>query len=103
MPTNRKHNESVFTQWFQEWYLPFYFELDKRRPHLSSMIHSGQMTRQQVLDELEKPLTLHHEGLKFLVDNFGAEVAASIKIHKHSDYPNHERLRQWAHKIYKHF
>lgn len=50
-----KHNESVFTKFFQNYYLPVKFGYDKRRPHLSSMILSGQITRKQALEELSKP------------------------------------------------
>jgi N-acetyl sugar amidotransferase len=52
----RKHGESVFTRFFQNHYLPIKFGYDKRRPHLSSMILSGQLSREDGLQELEKPL-----------------------------------------------
>ena len=52
----RKHGESVFTRFFQNYYLPRKFGYDKRRPHLSSMILSGQLSREDALQELEKPL-----------------------------------------------
>ena len=44
-----KHEESVFTSWFQNFYLYEKFAIDKRKPHLSSMINSGQMTRDEAL------------------------------------------------------
>lgn len=47
-----KHEESVFTAWFQNFYLPSKFNLDKRKPHYSSLIHSGQMTRKEAMDKL---------------------------------------------------
>ena len=50
-----KHGESVFTKFFQNYYLPTKFGYDKRKPHLSSLIVSGQMTRKEALLELEKP------------------------------------------------
>lgn len=52
----RKHGESVFTKFFQNHYLPEKFGYDKRRPHFSSMILSGQLSRVAALHELEKPL-----------------------------------------------
>jgi hypothetical protein len=52
----RKHGESLFTKLFQNYYLPEKFGYDKRRPHLSSLIVSGQMTRDEALVELAKPL-----------------------------------------------
>lgn len=61
----RKHGESHFTKFYQNYYLPKH-GYDKRRPHLSSLIVSGQMSRDAALqilsedlypaDELEKDL-----------------------------------------------
>ncbi len=55
-PYERKHGESFFTKLFQNYYLPKRFGYDKRLPHLSSLIVSGQMTRNDAQLELEKPL-----------------------------------------------
>lgn len=55
-PYGRKHGESVFTKLFQNYYLPVKFGYDKRRPHYSSLIVSGQMTREQALQKLDEPL-----------------------------------------------
>ncbi len=55
-PYGRKHGESLFTRFFQNSYLPEKFGYDKRRPHYSSMILSGQMTRADALAALEEPL-----------------------------------------------
>lgn len=51
-----KHGESIFTKFFQTYYLPKKFGYDKRRPHLSSLIVSDQLSRKEALLELEKPL-----------------------------------------------
>lgn len=55
-PYGRKHGESRFTKLFQNYYLPEKFGYDKRRPHLSSLIVSGQMKRDDALSVLEEPL-----------------------------------------------
>jgi N-acetyl sugar amidotransferase len=52
----RKHGESLFTKLFQNYYLPTKFGYDKRRPHMSSLIVSGQLTREQALQVLAEPL-----------------------------------------------
>ena len=52
----RKHGESVFTKFFQNYWLPMKFGYDKRKPHLSSLIVANQMTREEALKELAKPL-----------------------------------------------
>ena len=91
-----KHGESIFTKFFQTYYLPKKFGYDKRRPHLSSLIVSGQLTREEALIELDKPLHntetikndkayiakklgLSLEGLDELIEN---------KNHVYSDFPN---------------
>lgn len=51
-----KHLENTFTKFLQVYYLPKKFNVDKRKSHLSSLIVSGQMTREEALDELKKPL-----------------------------------------------
>ncbi len=55
-PYGRKHGESHFTKLFQNYYLPTRFGFDKRRPHLSSLIVSGQMSREEAVRQLEEPL-----------------------------------------------
>lgn len=52
----RKHGESLFTKVFQNDYLVRKYGYDKRRPHLSSMIVSGQMTREEALTAMNQPL-----------------------------------------------
>lgn len=52
----RKHGESLFTKLFQNDYLPRKFGYDKRLPHLSSLVVSGQMSRDEALAELADPL-----------------------------------------------
>jgi len=48
-----KHYESIFTRFYQSYILPKKFKIDKRKAHLSTLICSGQITRQQALQELE--------------------------------------------------
>ncbi|NQY11955.1 MAG: N-acetyl sugar amidotransferase [Flavobacteriales bacterium] len=51
-----KHFESLFTKFYQAYILPVKFKIDKRKSHLSSLICSGQMTRDEAFEELKKPL-----------------------------------------------
>ncbi len=48
-----KHCESLFTKFFQSYYLPKKFGFDKRRAHLSSLIVTGQLTRDEAIKKLE--------------------------------------------------
>jgi len=52
----RKHGESLFTKFFQNYYLPTKFGYDKRRPHLSGMIAAGSLERSEAVRILEQPL-----------------------------------------------
>lgn len=51
-----KHFESVFTRFYQGYILPVKFGIDKRKAHLSTLIFDGQMTKDQALKELQKPI-----------------------------------------------
>ena len=52
----RKHGESRFTKFFQNHYLPVKFDIDKRKAHLSSMILTGLISREEALVKLSEPL-----------------------------------------------
>lgn len=51
-----KHYESTFTKFYQAYILPVKFGVDKRKAHLSTLICSGQMSREEALKEMEMPL-----------------------------------------------
>ncbi|MEY2397525.1 MAG: hypothetical protein QOJ00_699 [Actinomycetota bacterium] len=55
-PYGAKHYESLFTRFYQAHVLPTKFGVDKREAHQSSLIRSGQITRDEALAELQKPL-----------------------------------------------
>lgn len=73
-----KHYESILTRFMQCYYLPEKFGMDKRKSHLSSLIMSDQMTRDEALTELEKPLYPNNQMLledkKFLAEYMGISV-----------------------------
>lgn len=48
-PYPHKHYESVFTRFYQGYILPYKFGVDKRKPHLSSLVMTGEMTREEAL------------------------------------------------------
>jgi N-acetyl sugar amidotransferase len=50
-----KHHESRFTRFFEDYWLPRKFGFDRRKAHFSSLILTGQMTRQEALDRIVKP------------------------------------------------
>lgn len=70
-----KHHESVFTRFFQGYYLPVRFGYDKRLAHLSSLILAGQTTRAEALHVLETEPTYDPElqvtDLRFVAKKLG--------------------------------
>ena len=52
----RKHLENILTAFAQLYWFPKKFGVDKRTSHLSSMIVSGQMTREEAMEEYSLPL-----------------------------------------------
>jgi hypothetical protein len=55
VPYPIKHYESVFTRFYQGYILPVKFGVDKRKPFLSTLIMSNQISRESALLDLEKP------------------------------------------------
>lgn len=51
-----KHYESVWTRFYQGYILPEKFKVDKRKAHLSTLICSGQITKNEALEELKQPI-----------------------------------------------
>lgn len=54
-PYPQKHFESRFTKFFEGYWLPERFGFDTRRVQFSSLILTGQMTREDALKKLELP------------------------------------------------
>jgi N-acetyl sugar amidotransferase len=50
-----KHHESRFTRFYEDYWLPRRFGFHKRRAHFSSLIMTGQMTRDQALERISRP------------------------------------------------
>jgi N-acetyl sugar amidotransferase len=54
-PYKHKHHESRFTRFYEDYWLPRKFGFEKRRAHFSSLILTGQMTREEALERITKP------------------------------------------------
>lgn len=54
-PYPQKHFESRFTRFYEGYWLPTKFGYDTRRVQYSSLIVTGQMTRDEALKKLEQP------------------------------------------------
>src|ERR1700722_6689386 len=97
-----KHYESVYTRFYQGWILPHKFGYDKRRMHLSTLVCSGQMSRDEALNEIATPAypaewvqpdqVFVAKKLGISTEEFAAIMAAPKK--RYSDYPNLQN--HWA-------
>lgn len=97
-----KHSESRFTKFYQDIYLPTKFNFDKRRLHLSSLIVAGQMSREEALVELSKPIITTQDArreTKFVAKKLGLKVEELQSYTEsppvpHSRYPNGMRVHR---------
>jgi N-acetyl sugar amidotransferase len=103
----RKHGESLFTKFFQNHYLPLKFGYDKRLPHFSSLILSGQMTRVEALKKLSEPLYDAQElgvDVEYLCKKLRISVAQLDEFitgpnHEYSEFPNWDRKHRIVKKL----
>jgi hypothetical protein len=96
LSNGRKYNETIFTIFYQNYYLPTNFGYEKRRPHLSRLIVSGQMSRNEALENLKEPL-YESQVLENNIHDFCKKMRISIKqvddfitapAHHYADFPN---------------
>jgi len=91
-----KHFESIYTRFFQGYLLPRKFGYDKRRAHLSTLIASGQMTRDESLCEMQKDAyggNDMEQDRQFVIKKFGLtegefEGIMNAPVNRHTDYPS---------------
>jgi N-acetyl sugar amidotransferase len=97
-----KHYESIFTRFFQAYLLPQKFNMDKRRPHHSTLILSGQLTREEALNEMEgTPYSaeLQQSDQEYIIKKLGFTESEFQEImdappKSYTDFPNTHDLWQ---------
>jgi len=95
-----KHFESILTRFFQGYYLPTKFGVDKRKAHFSSLILSGQMKRSDTLKELKVPAYPHEQMERdkiYIPKKLGISIEEWEQIlalppRLHSNFPSSEML-----------
>lgn len=105
-----KHYESIYTRFFQGYILPKKFKVDKRKAHLSSLVCSGQITREQAVNELQEPpyaADLQESDFQFVLKKLSLtenefEQIMNLPIKSFYDYPSYERTQwyQWLVQFY---
>ncbi|SKB93334.1 N-acetyl sugar amidotransferase [Daejeonella lutea] len=98
-----KHHESIFTKFYQGYILPEKFGVDKRKAHYSTLICSGNMTREDALLKLRSDIYTANEldnDMEYVLKKLGITESAFKKImqepvRSHLDYPNNNALFQF--------
>ena len=75
VPYGQKHFEDLLTKFLEGWWTPTRFGHDIRRAQLSSLVVTGQMTREEALEILDKPPVTEDEGKALFT-----EVAKRLEI-----------------------
>jgi N-acetyl sugar amidotransferase len=91
VPYPGKHYESLFTRFYQGYILVKKFGVDKRKAHLSSLICSGQITKEEALAELAKPpypIELQEEDKTYVIKKWGLTEAEFEKIMNEKPIPH---------------
>lgn len=109
-PYPYKHYESVFTRFYQGYILPEKFGIDKRKLHLSTLIISGQLKREDALiaiegipyssvEELEQDKAYFLKKLGWT--KWQLEEYLKRPERAHSLYPSEKALYDYCSQIYK--
>lgn len=97
-----KHHESIYTRFYQGYILPIKFSYDKRRAHLSSLICSGEITREEALSQLNEntySIKLQEDDKLYIIKKFGMsesefEQIMNLPVKSFWDYSSYASLQQ---------
>ena len=85
VPYGQKHFEDLITKFLEGWWAPTRFGHDIRRAQLSSLVITGQMTREDALKILEEPPLSEEESKKLF-----KEIAKKLEISENELMTYHE-------------
>ena len=102
-----KHYESRFTRFYEGYWLPTKFGYDKRRAHFSSLILTGQLTRDEALAKISKPAydqEIIEQDYEYIATKLGLTVAELRQLQaqpnkSYRDYANSMALIELGTKI----
>jgi N-acetyl sugar amidotransferase len=108
-PYPQKHFESVFTRFYESYWLPQRFGFDVRRVQYSSLILTGQMTRTEALEKLKQSpydqgtidydLEYVANKLRISVDELKSYLVLPKRTYK--DYKSQRKIYEWGAKAMK--
>lgn len=103
-----KHHESRYTAFWQSYIMPVKYNFDYRLATYSSLIVSGQLTREDALTKLQtspfNPDAIEEEK-KFICKKLGIELSEFESILNgpkltYKDFPNNKKFIQLVHAVY---
>lgn len=108
-PYPQKHFESRFTKFFEGYWLPKKFGYDTRKVQYSSLILTGQMTRDEALEKLLTPAIPEGEArqeFEYIANKLDISIEELQKYFNsqnktHNDYRNQEWLFSFGSKVLK--
>jgi len=108
-PYPQKHFESRFTKFYESYWLPKKFGYDVRKVQFSSLILTGQMTREEALEKLKTlpyDESTINQDFEFIANKLGITIeelqtyfAAPNKTYK--DYASQEGMYKIGSKLFK--
>lgn len=108
-PYPQKHFESRFTRFYESYWLPKRFGYDVRRVQYSSLILTGQMTREEALEKLKQSpydeSTIAYD-LEYVANKLGISVDElnsymDLPKRTYRDYKSQRQIYDWGAKAMK--
>lgn len=104
-----KHHESIYTKFVQSYILPEKFGIDYRRATFSTQICSGEMSREEALEDLKNmpydPAVAVGEKVyvskKLGISENELEEILKLPPKSYKDYPNDKKKLEFIYKIYR--
>lgn len=108
VPYGQKHFEDLITKFLEGWWQPTRFGHDIRRAQLSSLVVTGQMTRDEALEILKNPPLSEEESKQLfseVAEKLGISEAELMCYHNMPECSEHfrsqEKLYNFGIKVYE--
>jgi N-acetyl sugar amidotransferase len=89
------HHENLYTRFFQSYYLPKKFNIDKRKTELSALVRSGQISRNEALKEISQSEYEHeNKTVSYAINKLSLsqqefDEIMNLPVRSHNDYPTY--------------
>ena len=93
-----KHYESIFTRFYQGFVLVKKFKVDKRKAHLSNLICSGQLTKEEARAKLLEPI---YDEQQLLIDKDYVIKKLGLNVNSFNQYMEMEPVSHMSYASYE--